>query len=295
MQRALEALRRKSAFILLNVCLVLSAVIGYGFERYSYATQELAQLRAQEAAAARASLDVTKRMRERLEMTTTALLDEQTRNTQFAAQIHGIQGAVNHIQKTNAVDEELLQKYSKVYFLNENYVPMKLAPIDEAYLLRKNAVLVFHSDALPFLVRMFEAGKGAGHQLKVVSSYRSFGDQAALKNGYKMTYGSGANTFSADQGYSEHQLATTVDLTTDALGEGFTNFEKSSAYAWMLEHAWEYGFVLSYPKGNAYYVFEPWHWRFVGTALAKKLKDEGKHFYDMDQRQIDEYRAVMFD
>jgi len=29
-----------------------------------------------------------------------------------------------------------------------------------------------------------------------------------------MTFGSGANKFTADQGYSEHQLGTTVDFTT---------------------------------------------------------------------------------
>ena len=117
-----------------------------------------------------------------------------------------------------------------------------------------------------------------------------------MKSTYKFTYGSGtANAFSADQGYSEHQLGTTVDFTTEAIGGAFAGFDKTSAYTWLNENAYRYGFVLSYPKNNTYYVFEPWHWRFVGVALATRLHSENRNFYDLDQREIDQYLISLFD
>ena len=110
-----------------------------------------------------------------------------------------------------------------------------------------------------------------------------------------MTFGSGANKFSAEQGYSEHQLGTTIDFTTPALGASFSAFDTTSAYEWLQGNAHRFGFVLSYPKGNAYYIYEPWHWRFVGVELATKLHTEGKRFYDMDQREINDYLSKIFD
>jgi D-alanyl-D-alanine carboxypeptidase len=111
-----------------------------------------------------------------------------------------------------------------------------------------------------------------------------------------MTFGSGtANSFSADQGYSEHQLGTAVDFTTPAIGAVLTGFDKTASYQWLQANAYKYGFVLSYPKGNGYFVFEPWHWRYVGVELATFLHDQGKNFYDLDQRTIDSYLIKFFD
>ena len=131
--------------------------------------------------------------------------------------------------------------------------------------------------------------------LKIISAFRSFDTQSTLKSAYKVTFGSGANKFSADQGYSEHQLGTTVDFTTIKLGTNNSTFEKTPGYQWLVKNAYKYGFILSYPKGNAYYIFEPWHWRFVGKNLAQRLHDENKNFYDLDQRDINEYLITLFD
>ena len=40
---------------------------------------------------------------------------------------------------------------------------------------------------------------------------------------------------------------------------------------------------------------EPWHWRFVGVALATRLHNENKSFYDLTQREIDAYLVSIFD
>lgn len=224
-----------------------------------------------------------------------ALENEKNKNQVFENQIKEISSTVGYLAKLQATDPELLKKYSRVYFLNENYAPKKLALIDPAYLFTPSSYLEIHTDVQPFLERMLRDAREDGLALSVISAFRSFGTQASLKSSYVVSYGSGANRFSADQGYSEHQLGTTVDFTTVSVGSTFTGFEKSPEYAWLLENAYKYGFVLSYPKNNQYYQFEPWHWRFVGVELARELHKENKFFYDMDQREIDTYLGSLFD
>lgn len=224
------------------------------------------------------------------------LEEEKERNDDFFDQIADITGEVEILDKLAKTDEELLQKYSKVYFLNEHYVPGKLSNIDDEFLANEEKPLQFHGDAYPFLEDLLEDAKDDGLDLRVTSAFRSFGTQSALKNAYTVTYGAGtANQFSADQGYSEHQLGTTVDFTTPDLNGAFDPFANTEEYGWLKDNAYKYGFILSYPEGNSYYQYEPWHWRYVGKKLAKYLHNEDLNFYDVDQRKIDEYLVTLFD
>ncbi|MDE1966042.1 MAG: M15 family metallopeptidase, partial [Patescibacteria group bacterium] len=179
----------------------------------------------------------------------------------------------------------------------ENYAPANLTLIPAADDYAANRPEQFLTKAWPFLGNMLNQAQADGVPLYVASAYRSFGTQAALKSEYTVTYGAGtANQFSADQGYSEHQLGTAVDLITTGMGGELSQaFDQTKAYAWLADNAYRYGFELSYPRGNAYYVYEPWHWRFVGVALATYLHDNGLHFYDLDQRVIDTYLLTIFD
>lgn len=222
-------------------------------------------------------------------------LQEKARMDDLHSQIGQIKGSVDTLEKLKTIDEELLKKYSKVYFLNENYVPESFTKIDEKYVHNPKESYLIHSKVWPFLQVMMSLAAADGVDLKIISAYRSFDEQNVIKSSYRMVYGSGANQFSADQGYSEHQLGTTVDFTTSSVGASFSGFEKTAAYKWLLRNAHQYGFTLSYPEGNDYYQFEPWHWRFVGRDLAQKLHDENKHFYDLDQREINEYLISFFD
>ncbi len=220
---------------------------------------------------------------------------EKNKNDDFEDQIKDISGTVKDLDKLSKTDKELLQKYSKVYFLNEHYIPPKIVPIEKQYLYNENAAKSIHGKVEPFLTDMLDDALTDGVKIWVNSSYRSFYEQASLKGAYTQSYGSGANAFSADQGYSEHQLGTTLDFTTEGLGGGLGNFETTKAYEWLQKNAHKYGFTLSYPKGNAYYIFEPWHWRFVGEDLAEDLHDAGKTFYEWEQREIDKYLIKIFD
>jgi len=220
---------------------------------------------------------------------------EKNKNEKFEDQIDQLMGTVGDLDKLSKTDEELLVKYSKVYFLNENYTPSNIKQIDSKYILEGRDNQFFHGDALPFLEKMIDRAERSDVDLKIASAYRSFDTQAALKGAYTQTYGSGANAFSADQGYSEHQLGTTLDITTPTVGGTYLSFQDTEAYTWLQRNAHRYGFTLSYPDDNGFYIFEPWHWRFVGTDLAEYLHDEKISFYDMDQRDIDTYLIKIFD
>lgn len=261
------------------------ALGAYGAQR-GYARVQKERLQALSALAAE---------RERSYELLKTLADKEVKLSEFAGQVEDLSSAVDTLETLTQTDPELLAKYSKVYFLNENYSPGGLMEIDRPYRLSSATNIQFLIRAYPFLEKMLKSAKDDGLTILVASAYRSFGTQAALKSGYAVTYGSGANRFSADQGYSEHQLGTTADFTSEKLGANFSGFAKDPAYAWMLKNAYRYGFVLSYPEGNAYYVYEPWHWRFVGVALATRLHEEGKHFYDLDQREIDNYLVKLFE
>lgn len=224
-----------------------------------------------------------------------ALSEEQAQSGFLKEQVGGLQSAVSTLETLSKTDRELLKKYSRVYFLNENYEPAGLVAVKTDYAVEKDEIVQIHVDVWPYLERMFEAAQAERILFLAVSGYRSFGTQATLKTGYAMTYGAGsANQFSADQGYSEHQLGTAVDFSTPALGLSFSKFESTTAYKWLTENAHKYGFVLSYPKGNTYYRFEPWHWRFVGVDLATKLHESNLYFYDLEQREIDLYLISIF-
>lgn len=240
----------------------------------------------------RGNLEVTQGERDQLQGDLQA---ETAKIGNLSEQVSSITDVVSQIDKLSKTDKELLQKYSKVSFLNEHYIPTDLVLIEDKYTYNPENRYWFKRDAYNHLKRMLDDARGDGMNIYIISAYRSFYSQAALKEEYTVEYGSGANAFSADQGYSEHQLGTTVDITTSDVGASFDGFENSLTYLWLLNNAYKYGFILSYPPNNAYYIFEPWHWRFVGVALATKLRDEGKYFYDEDQRVINEYLISIFD
>lgn len=212
------------------------------------------------------------------------------------SRVGSISGTVGTLEKLSKTDPELLQKYSKVFFLNEHYAPERVADIDAKYLYREENPEVINASVWPKLKSLLNAAEQDGVTIYIASAYRSFDEQKALKGAYTVTYGAGtANTFSADQGYSEHQLGTTVDFITTGLGGQLEGFENTAAYRWLEKNAHKYGFTLSYPHNNTHYIFEPWHWRFVGIELASYLYTNEKHFYDLDQRDIDKYLASIFD
>ncbi len=297
MEKSKVKTTRDRALAAVSIVLILSSLSFDGYVFYNLRNENLSlknQITIFDKALIIAQKNINKAIDEKSAVTT-LLTVERRNSTYIQNQIQDITSTVGQLKKLSETDVELLKKYSKVYFLNENYVPPRLTDVDPQYLNIKNKVVQVHSDMWKHLKDMLDTAQSQNVKIQILSGYRSFDTQAALKSAYKVTYGSGANKFSADQGYSEHQLGTTLDFTTDKIGSVLTGFDKTEAFKWMVDNAYKYGFVMSYPKNNAYYIYEPWHWRFVGISLSTKLHEQGQNFYDMAQRDIDQYLANIFD
>lgn len=83
---------------------------------------------------------------------------------------------------------------------------------------------------------------------------------------------------SARAGHSEHQLGTAIDFRSSGGSApwNYTDWGTTAAGRWLAANAWVYGFVMSYPKGAqalTCYSYEPWHYRYVGRGVAKKIHD----------------------
>ena len=296
---------------ILSAVLGLGVVSGLGFLGYqnyrlhqtnTILETELAKTKQEFASTSQSLSDNIESLKQLLTVTQgeRRTLEEDVRAKQdivasMQAQVEAMSGTLGTLKKLANTNRELLKKYSRIYFLSENYTPPYLTPILDTYVYDPTKEKTIATEVWPFLQKLLDDANAAHADLRVASGYRSYETQNKLKTAYTITYGSGANKFSADQGYSEHQLGTTVDFTTSKLGGNYSTFEKTTSYTWLMENAYKYGFILSYPKKNSYYIFEPWHWRFVGKNLALKLHIENKNFYDLTQNEIDEYLVNIFD
>lgn len=116
--------------------------------------------------------------------------------------------------------------------------------------------------------------------LAVQSGYRSHDRQRAVFEEWEAVSGHAeALRFSARAGHSEHQLGTALDLReADGPAPWQTSFGSRPTGRWLASHAWEYGFVISYPEGAeavTCYGAEPWHVRYVGRDAASAVHASG--------------------
>jgi D-alanyl-D-alanine carboxypeptidase len=150
-----------------------------------------------------------------------------------------------------------------------SFTPNDLVPIYGSFLLSAKAAGSFET--------MYSAAMSAGQAFQVTSSYRSYASQISTYNYWVSTSGkTGADTYSARPGYSEHQTGLAVDLEAGSCA--LSCFGGSSQYGWLQQHAADYGFIQRYPAGQQAitgYETEEWHYRFVGVAIAKDMKAKG--------------------
>jgi LAS superfamily LD-carboxypeptidase LdcB len=293
--------------IAIGICIVVFALIGwlawYSKTQLNTLNARISDISIQILTLENRVSSTTAELKDTIARTQSALEEQQSdvgsiskKLTTYRKEVGSITGTVQTLEKLSKTDPELLQKYSKVFFLNEHYAPPRLVEIPSQYTYSNTKKLGIHAEVWPHLEALLTDASSAKLPLFVSSSFRSFNEQTALKGSYTVTYGAGtANQFSADQGYSEHQLGTTVDFISSGQNGALDGFEKTPSYTWLKANAYKYGFVISYPENNAFYVFEPWHWRFVGVKLATFIHKENVHFYDLEQRVIDSYLADIFE
>lgn len=134
-----------------------------------------------------------------------------------------------------------------------------------------------HRDAAAALAAMRQAAAADGVDLVVLSAFRPIALQKHLFFDVKSERAQSSRQraqVSAPPGYSEHSTGYALDLGDG--GAPATNlaeaFDTTASFRWLQGNAARFHFALSFPRGNAQGVsYEPWHWRFEGSAEALRL------------------------
>lgn len=130
------------------------------------------------------------------------------------------------------------------------------------------------AETLSAFDQMAAAAKENGLNIYIISGFRSYSTQKSLFNRYVKRYGTArADVISARAGHSEHQSGLAFDL--NSVKGAFAGTPEA---VWLENNCYLYGFILRYPKGKTDetgYIYEPWHFRYVGNELAEKLYNGG--------------------
>jgi D-alanyl-D-alanine carboxypeptidase len=177
-------------------------------------------------------------------------------------------------------DDAILTVLDRSYALPADHVPPDLVPASTAGMTGTSAPRLVRQVIVDDLGAMRAAWEAAGMTIEIESAYRSFTDQQATFDGWVTRIGeAGARLRTARPGHSEHQLGTAIDVISPGWGGRFGDWAVEAAEgAWMAEHAWEYGFVMSYPADgvdDTCYGYEPWHYRWIGREAAAEHRASG--------------------
>ena len=160
----------------------------------------------------------------------------------------------------------LVNKYFEV---PQDYEPSDLVSVGNGQKMR--------SEAAEHVNKLLKDINADGLYLQAQSGFRSIDLQTRLYNNYVSRDGvAEADTYSARPGSSEHHTGLAIDLSHDGTLE--ETFENTKQFEWLEKNAHKYGLILRYPKDKVYmtgYMYEPWHYRFVGVEVATLIKNEG--------------------
>ena len=163
---------------------------------------------------------------------------------------------------------------NKNFALPDYYAPDDLVSISGGYMLR--------AEAAEWFGKLKADMESLGFTVVVRSGYRSYHTQKYMHSNGVQNFGlDSADRQYARAGHSEHQTGLAVDIVSVRSGGYMTSarFETTREYEWMLNNAYKYGFILRYPDGDYKkihgYIYEPWHWRYIGVEAATKMYDDG--------------------
>ena len=163
------------------------------------------------------------------------------------------------------------------YALPDQYEPPDLVPASTAnysaeYLIRE----IIAEDLNGLRNGILRAGVP---EVALIAAYRSIEDQAELFDARVAELGEqAALEGTARPGHSEHHLGTAIDVRPIGADDVDQSFGDTPTGRWLEDHSWEYGFILSYPQGKedvTCYKYEPWHFRYVGVELARRIHESG--------------------
>ena len=126
----------------------------------------------------------------------------------------------------------------------------------------------------------------SAYDLAVVSAYRPKEEQDILywrkvkqytDKGYSdLEAQKVGGTIVKRPGFSEHNCGLAMDVGGSGDYTLEQTFANTPAYAWLIEHCADYGFILRFPEGKediTGVIYEPWHYRYVGEEAARYIMD----------------------
>ncbi len=177
-------------------------------------------------------------------------------------------------------EEEYLLLVNRNHTLSSDYQPSDLTRTKANYdkKLRQTACYALNA--------MFAEMKALGVcDTKPQSAYRSYATQMSVYNSYLKTERKRHPTYTEEQivalvqqysappGASDHQTGLAVDFSPIS-----SSFQSTKAFAYLTKNAHKFGFILRFPKGKTDitgYMYESWHWRFVGRKAATEIYERG--------------------
>jgi len=112
-------------------------------------------------------------------------------------------------------------------------------------------------------VKMRDHAALANINLVLISAFRGIDYQAQLIR-RKLDQGQVLEDIlcvNAAPGYSEHHTGRALDIASQDCPKLEEEFERTIAFSWLRENAADFGFSMSFPRGNASgIIYEPWHW-----------------------------------
>ncbi len=182
-------------------------------------------------------------------------------------------------------DKSFLTLVNKENLLPADFVPENLVDIRNTRKDRSPEKMVYTAEVALHAFLKEAAYYGYG-DVTVTSGYRSIAKQESLFNYYvsqEMSKGldrasaeAAAAVYSAYPRTSEHHTGLCVDMHN--LPAASQSFGSTEAAKWMAANAHRFGFILRFPQGKqdiTGYMWEPWHFRFVGVYHATKIYEGG--------------------
>ena len=175
---------------------------------------------------------------------------------------------------------ELTMLVNKYHYVTKDYIPSNLIEVNG---------LMINKDAYEAYKLMQADIQKEGMNIRIISAYRSYDYQENLYNNYlKRERKEIVDTYSARPGYSEHHTGLAIDIDNTKLD--FNKFYLTKEFLWMNDNAYKYGFILRYPKDKEEitgYVYEPWHYRYVGKEIALYIKKHNSTYEEYYYEFID--------
>ena len=181
-----------------------------------------------------------------------------------------------------------LRDPSHVWFVVNKAMPMEpidYAPVDWAAPadIPLGNLAAVRTDIAPTVTAMSEASVAAGTgQIGMQNGYRGYSVQQRIHDQRVSSLGKEAGErLAARPGYSEHQSGIAMDVFGCTPGcSSSEQFGSTATYGWVVEHAWEFGWIIRYEDGQTPitgYDPEAWHLRYIGPELAAAYHAGGFH------------------